>query len=203
MSLCWRLTSALDEQECVHGVSVNLRESSVVFVRVIDLEHQLQPQLLNTNCNWIPRGNIYIYTRSGWGDESVVLVVLYSFFQSCHSGHFFFFQDNEHHRPGLRSNVTVPETSLSFDRRISRDTPISEPSLLQHRSCPPLAPSHCGDLHRDLCQRDEQARTLLPRGCFFHLLTTFQVSYQSFMSRTSWTTGLSRDGLPESLDDFL
>ena len=149
------------------------------------------------------RGNIYIYTRSGWGDESVVLVVLYSFFQSCHSGHFFFFQDNEHHRPGLRSNVTVPETSLSFDRRISRDTPISEPSLLQHRSCPPLAPSHCGDLHRDLCQRDEQARTLLPRGCFFHLLTTFQVSYQSFMSRTSWTTGLSRDGLPESLDDFL
>lgn len=89
---------------------------------------------------------------------------------------------------GSRSNVTVPEISLSSDRRINRDTPISEPSLLQHRSCPPLAPSHCGDLRRDLCQRDEQARTLLrilKRGCFFHLLTTFQVSYQSFVSRTS------------------
>lgn len=147
---------------------------------------------------------IYIYTTSGWGDESVVLVVLYSFFQSCHSRCFFF--GNVHHRPGLRSNVTVPEISLSSDRRINRDTPISEPSLLQHRSCPPLAPSHCGDLRCDLCQRDEQARTLLrilKRGCFFHLLTTFQVSYQSFVSRTSWTTGLSRDGLPESLDGFL
>lgn len=32
---------------------------------------------------------IYIYTTSGWGDESVVLVVLYSFFQSCHSRRFF------------------------------------------------------------------------------------------------------------------
>lgn len=42
-------------------------------------------------------------------------------------------------------------------RDVSTMTPwYPKPSLLQHRSCPPLAPFYCGDLYSDLCQRDDQ-----------------------------------------------
>lgn len=66
-----------------------------------------------------------------------------------------FFKDKDRH-PGLRSGVAVSEISLSSERRINRDTLISETLLLQHRSCPPLTPSHCGALCSDLCQSDER-----------------------------------------------
>lgn len=70
--------------------------------------------------------------------------------------------------PSLRTTTTTQTRgviSLSFRRRINLDTLISEPSLLQHGSCPPLAPSHCGGLCSDLCQWDEQP------ACLFQHLT--------------------------------
>lgn len=55
------------------------------------------------------------------------------------------------------SPMSLFQKSQCHLRAVSTMTPwYPEPSLLQHRSCPPLAPSHCGDLCSDLCQRDEQ-----------------------------------------------
>lgn len=104
-----------------------------------------------------------------------------------------FCKDNDHH-PGLRSNVSVLETSLSSERRINHDNLISESSLLQHRSRPPVAPSHCDDLHSDLCQRDEQGlthvRTNISEGalsfrCGQSVSSTFCRYFQSVVSHLS------------------
>lgn len=161
-TLCRRLNYTLKEQEYRHAVT--LHESCI---KVHKSEWFAEPAATPMLPMQIPTGTLrehrpfFFFHLSVTGVESTLLVLLpkrlcdlvdlvvskYPLGSSL--------KTKTINQPS--SPMSLFQKSQCHLRAVSTMTPwYPEPSLLQHRSCPPLAPSHRGDLCSDLCQRDEQ-----------------------------------------------